>query len=473
MSKAISRRNFLKASALSVGAAFLASCTPKATEAPAADAPAAAPPEAEIIQLRYSHWGNEDEKASTRAVLDEFEKANPNIKVEQIYIPEAGDAFLQKLNSMAASNSLPDGSLFPDGSAVDWGLKDMFLDLTDTFVGVHEKVDAIKFILPDGRLIGVSAAQETFQIWYAKEMFDAESIGYPPDAGEKAWSWNEFLEIAKELTVDTQGRRAGTSGFDADNVNQFGVQTGTWLMPVLAMVRSNGGDYFTDDFMTLTIDRPENIEAIQMISDLMNVHKVMPKPTSGGGLSSLSTDNALLSKKIAMKWDGQWVLETLNRVRRESDLKFGIGVLPFMKEPVTTATGGPIVGFKASQHPAEAKMLVNYIMDPITTPVLIQGGLWMPNEKRWYTEPEYLSQWIDNENHPPEYKSAVVDYSMKYVSNVLPYYRLPAWSGFEQLLNPALDQVWLGEKTAEQAIAEVKPQLQDYFDTEILSLMKG
>jgi multiple sugar transport system substrate-binding protein len=68
---------------------------------------------------------------------------------------------------------------------------------------------------------------------------------------------------------------------------------------------------------------------------------------------------------------------------------------------------------------------------------------------------------------------AVVDYSMKCVSKVLPYYRLPAWSGFEQLLNPALDQVWLGEKTAEQAIMEVKPQLQDYFDNEILTLMKS
>ncbi len=119
-----------------------------------------------------------------------------------------------------------------------------------------------------------------------------------------------------------------------------------------------------------------------MIADLMNVHYVMPKPTAGAGLSSLSTDNALLSKKIAMKWDGQWVLETLNRVRKESGLKFGIGVLPFFKEKVTTATGGPIVAFKASKHPDEAKMLVNYIMDPITTPVLIQGGLWMPNEKR-------------------------------------------------------------------------------------------
>jgi ABC-type glycerol-3-phosphate transport system substrate-binding protein len=136
MSKAISRRSFLRASALTVGAAisanFLASCSPKETAVPEVEAPAA-PAEAEVIQLRYSHWGNEDEKASTRAVLDAFEKEHPNIKVEQIYVPESGDAFLQKLNAMAASDSLPDGTLFPDGSTVDWGLMDM--SHFGTFVG--------------------------------------------------------------------------------------------------------------------------------------------------------------------------------------------------------------------------------------------------------------------------------------------------------------------------------------------------
>ena len=95
----------------------------------------------------------------------------------------------------------------------------------------------------------------------------------------------------------------------------------------------------------------------------------------------------------------------------------------------------------------------------------------MPNEKRWYHDPELLSIWIDNENHPPEYKTAVVDYSLEYVDKPLPNFRLPGWSGVWQILNPALEQVWLGEKTAEEAVVAAMPEITAYFDAEILPLM--
>ncbi len=46
-------------------------------------------------------------------------------------------------------------------------------------------------------------------------------------------------------------------------------------MPLLSVVRSNGGEFFSDDFRTLTLNTPENIQAIQMIADLMLVHHVI------------------------------------------------------------------------------------------------------------------------------------------------------------------------------------------------------
>ncbi len=173
-----------------------------------------------------------------------------------------------------------------------------------------------------------------------------------------------------------------------------------------------------------------------------------------------------------MKMDGQWALETLNRVKREAQLNFGIGVLPYVKQPVTTAVGGPIVAFKSSKHPAEAMKLVSFIMDPHNTPAYIQGGLWMPNEKRWYSDPELLKEWIGNENHPPEYKTAVVDYAQNYVTKPMPIYRLPGWSAMWQLINPALEQVWLGQQTAEQAINDVTPKVEEHFKANVVPLLQ-
>src|SRR5690554_31568 len=119
--RTLNRRKFLQLSSTAAGLALLSACA-----APAAQPGESAVPGQEQILLRYSHWGNEDEKASTWSTLQAFMEQNPNITVEQMYIPEAGDPYLQKMNAMAASNTLPDGALFPDAHTLNWGLRDMF-----------------------------------------------------------------------------------------------------------------------------------------------------------------------------------------------------------------------------------------------------------------------------------------------------------------------------------------------------------
>ena len=143
-----------------------------------------------------------------------------------------------------------------------------------------------------------------------------------------------------------------------------------------------------------------------------------------------------------MAMDGQWMLLTMNNLRRDEGLRFGIGVLPYMK--------------------------VRYMTDPAKIPFFIKGGLWMPSETRWYHEPELISEWIDNEDHPPEYRTAVVDYTLSSIPRVLPAYRTPGWEGFHQILLPALERVWLGEASAAEAIGDILPELEAYHVEHIL-----
>jgi multiple sugar transport system substrate-binding protein len=483
----LSRRSLLLAALASAGTGLVAACSggggggtaaqpTSAAGQPATGTATTAPVQAqEKVQLRYSHWGNADEKASTRATLDAFEKANPNITVEQNYIPDAGDPYLQKMTAMAASDSLPDAALFPDAYTLDWALRGQFLDLSDIFTGDHAKVDAISYKTPDGKTVGVAGAQEIALIWYNQDTFDKAKIPYPPAAVDKAWTWGDFLTVAKQLTVDTKGKTAAEPGFDPQNIDRFGFQMPLWDMPVFAVIRSNGGDVFSEDWHSLTIDTPEVYDAVQQIADLMNKDHVKPAYTTtsgGGGVASMTTDSALLSGKVAMAMDGQWTLETLNKVRKEQGLKFGIGVLPYLKKPVTAAVGGPIIAFKSSKHPDEAKKLVSFIMDPHQTPAYIHGGLWMPNEKRWYSQPDLVADWITNDNHPAEYKTAVLDYSLSSVTRPMPIYRVPGWPGMWQIINPALEQVWLGKATAKDAIQGALPKIKDYFEKSMLPLLK-
>ncbi len=60
--RTLNRRKFLQARSTAAGLALLSAC------AAPPRSPARAPSPAEQILLRYSHWGNEDEEASTGAL---------------------------------------------------------------------------------------------------------------------------------------------------------------------------------------------------------------------------------------------------------------------------------------------------------------------------------------------------------------------------------------------------------------------
>ena len=58
----------------------------------------------EEVVLKFSGWGDANEKAVIQNILDTF-TAETGIKVEYMYIPED---YLTKLTTMAASGELPD-----------------------------------------------------------------------------------------------------------------------------------------------------------------------------------------------------------------------------------------------------------------------------------------------------------------------------------------------------------------------------
>ena len=409
------------------------------------------------VVLRYTDWHGEHGDDTTNAALASFMEANPGVVVDRSYIPN--EQYMEKMNALLAAGNLPDAALFADPSTIEWGLAGRLLDLSDLFTGVHEKMPHISYITPDGKLLAVAGAVEIQIIYYNRDIFDDAGLPYPPASAGEAWSWDEFLQVAKQLTIDVNGNNALSSDFDPNNIDRYGFSMPLWFMPVMTYMYSNEGSLFSLDFSEVTVGDDAALEAVDRLADLMHVHHVMPK---FGGSVAYGTDTGLLSGKVAMAMDGQWALENLNILRREEGLRFGIGVLASMRVPVTSAIGGPIVAFSTTEHPVEAKKLVQFIMDPAQTPSYIQGGLWQPNEKRYYHEPELISWWIDNDNHPPEYRSAVLDYTLTSVPRVLPIYRIAGFNPFWDILNPALEQVWLGEKSAAEAIAEALPELEAY-----------
>ncbi len=413
------------------------------------------------VKIQYGYWGDQNEEISTTALLKTFMDAHPNIQVEGLRFG-SNTQFNDKITTLAAAGTLPDVSTFYEPNVLTWGMNGQFVDLTDFYKKLPPKLDAIKFVTPDGKIVGISVANEIQVIWYNKRLFDAANLPYPPSDPKKAWSWAQFVSVAKKLTRDANGKTPNDKGFDPSNIRIFGAWVQQWWMPWLTFAVGNGGGMVSQDGKRLMMGDPATIDAIQKMADLINVDHVSPSPQSQQMPTGVAT--SLLSGQVAMAMDGTWDLLTVGTTKDQQGLDFGIGVLPYMKKLATTSVGTPEVVYKSTQHLDEALTLLGYLMDPSSSLPLLQNGIWLPNERQWYTDPALLQKWIGNPRHPPEYKSAVVDFALNY-SNRLPLYYVPTFGRMDDVIEAALGQVWLGQKTAKDVITnEIMPKITPIFE---------
>jgi multiple sugar transport system substrate-binding protein len=386
---------------------------------------------------------------------------NPNIKVQGTRFG-SNTQFNDKITTLAAAGTLPDVSTFYEPNVLTWGMSGKFVDLTDFYKKGSPKLDVITFVTPDGKIVGISVANEIQVIWYNKRIFDAAKQPYPPAEASKAWTWNQFVDISKKLTRDMNGKTPNDNGFDPKNIRTFGAWVQQWWMPWLTFAVSNGGGMVSQDGKKLLMDDPATIDAIQKMGDLINVQHVSPSPTSQQMPNAPAT--SLLSGQVAMAMDGTWDLLTIGTTKEQNGLDFGIGVLPYMKKLATTSVGTPEVVYKSTKHLDESLTLLGFLMDPASSLPLLQNGIWLPNEKQWYTDPTLLQKWIGNPRHPPEYKTAVVDFALNY-STRLPLYYVPTFSKMDDVIEAALAQVWLGQKKAADVIKnDIMPKITPIFE---------
>jgi len=413
------------------------------------------------VTIQYAYWGDQNEETSTIALLQKFMDANPGITVTGLRFGSNTD-FNDKITTLAAAGTLPDVSTFYEPNVLTWGMNGQFVDLTDFYKKANPKLDAIKFITPDGKIVGISVANEIMVLWYNKRIFDAANMPYPPADPKKAWTWTQFINVAKKLTRDVNGKTPNDSGFNPKNIRSYGFWVSQWWMPWLTFAASNGGGMVSADGKKLLMDDPATIDAIQKMADLINVHHVSPTPTSQQNMPG-DVVSYILSGQVAMVMDGTWDLLTMGTTKDQQGLDFGIGVLPIMKKLATTSVGTPIVVYKSTKNLDASLKLLSFLMDPASSLPLLQSGIWLPNEKQWYTDNDLLQKWIGNPRHPPEYKSAVVDFALNY-AHQLPLYYVPTFSKMDDVIEPALAQVWLGQKKAADVIKnEIMPKIRPIF----------
>lgn len=425
----------------------------------------AAPNFQDVTTITFMGWGDVQEDEGVRAAIEVFESEQDAIKVTWMHTP---DNYNEKLLANVAAGTPPDTAFISQSQFRTLVHDGLTLDITDFVENDPLLSQENYFVQPqeldrstdvNGRWHGIGSTWTALHLFFNKALFEEAGVE-PPDFEEgKMWDWETFLNAARLLTKDAEGRHPGDEGFDVENVTQWGFYMGTdWWMMFDQLAKVNGGEL--SDGQLITLDSPAALEGIQAFADLIHVHQVMPEAVFFNELG-MSATQMIDTGRLAMVVDGSWALSYMYVIPT-----LGVGPVPFLNPEGKTAGQGHLHCIMNGTQNAEAAWeWLHFLATPFYQTHFCKLGLWIPNQTAMLTE-EGMDAWITEGMHPANYRKFVSEYIPKYMSPTI----VPA--GFpraQAVFYPALEQVMNGDGAAADlippAVAEANRILtEEYID---------
>ncbi len=333
--------------------------------------------------VRFAFFADPSEALAYAQLIDRFEEAQNDIKIEPVII--------------SSSNVAPLGRLLPASKYPEWLRKsftgqnppDVFLftyrDVgTYDTRGVLEPLDswlassrvlneadfypeALSLFRPmDKPLMAIPQNLSSLVVYYNTDLFAAAGIPEPSNG----WTWDEFTAAAEKLTVDTDGD---------GRTDIHGVTFDPTIHRYAAVIWGAGGELFDDVHQPtrLTLDTPEARRGIECITNL--------GPT-GIGATPTQDERMLLddtqrfrSGKAAMLIQSRRVVAFL---RDNALVPWDVAPLPVGSIPANVSHSDGLGIWSGSPRKDGAWKFLEFAMGEEGQKILAESGRTVPSMKK-------------------------------------------------------------------------------------------
>ncbi len=297
-SKKLSRRDFLRISALTAAGAALAGCaqpTPETVtvketvvvkeevEVPVEQTvvvePTPPPPGEETVTIfvGFGTGTSAEQIAVHEEIANEFNAQSDRIKVEFLTVPYAENQ--AKFSTMLAAD-MPPEICMPIGVAgvarnfEAWEDITPYIERDNYDMSVFSGLTVEIHHYPEKGQLGLPIGIFPTVIFYNEDLFDAAGVDYPPHEFEAnyadgdPWTYDKMVEIAKQLTIDANGNNADSPAFDWEGSVQWGWDGWSWAAPK-EWVGKWGGPItgLSDDFKTAMMNSEGWVNAFEFNKD--------------------------------------------------------------------------------------------------------------------------------------------------------------------------------------------------------------
>lgn len=388
-------------------------------------------------------FGDAEEIAGYRSLVDAFEEANPDLDVNLSPVATQDD-LMARLTTSFAGGQPPDVFLLNYrryGQFAAQGAIEPVQPYLDRSQVLKESdfspraLDAFRF---DGEeLTCLPQNMSSLVVYYNVDMFTAKGVPLP----RAGWDWNDLLSAAKALTGE----------------GIYGVGVEPSIPRIAPFVWSNGGELVDDpdDPTTLTLtDDPATREAVDWFLDLQLVHGVVPPDAEE---QSESSEARFLRGRLGMYLNSRVAVPTLRTIE---DFEWDVAPLPVAPggEPASILHSDAYCMSAGLPDYTAPWRFIEFAMSAPGQEILAESGRTVPSRLDVANSPVFLSS-----DQPPRSSQVYLDAE--------PYLRATprtaTWPRVEREAGALLEEVFYGRVDREEGLRQLEEAVRPLFSLRV------
>src|SRR5262245_6067565 len=263
------------------------------------------------VEIEYWQYTFETRVTAMNQLIEEFQKANPGIRVKHQHFPYG--QYRAKVATAIPAGEGPEVVQLFYGWLDDYVraslLRPLATDAFDPAMVDKAFFPSVQAMKRDGKYYGIPTAVRSLALIWNKKLFS--EAGLNPD--QPPTTLDAYVEMAKKLT---KRDAAGNLVVEGTTMAPEGQDLG-WYRE--GLVRQFGGKPYSDDAKKVEYNSPAGVGAMTWYTDLIKVHKV-------GEVGFMQEQPAAFrANKAGLSVDGSF---RVGAYANTKDLQFGVGELP-------------------------------------------------------------------------------------------------------------------------------------------------
>lgn len=382
----------------------------------------------ERTTVEFLVFGEPEEVAAYRSLVEAFEESQSGIAVDLLVAGDRSD-LLTRISTSVAAGDPPElflvnyrfygqfaaaGALEPLGGRLDTSS----VIRSSDFHAVA--LDAFRW---DGEQVCLPQNVSSLAVYYNATLFEEAGLAEPPDG----WSFADLTDAARALTVDRDGD---------GRVDRYGLGVEPGIVRLAAFVWSAGGELFDDPVRPtrFVLDTVPALTGIQAFLELRSVLGVVPTEDE---MESEDLESQFLNGRLAMFVSSRKVVPSFRTIE---GFDWDVAPFPVLREPVNVLHADAYCLTAGSDEHDAAWSFVEYALSRPGQELMAATGRTVPSRIDVSESAAFLDPSL-----PPSRSSVFVDA----IPTIRPLPSISTWPEIEDVADALVEEAMFDPVGAE------------------------